>query len=186
MRKHLFMFTLIAVSVVSCKKAKIDNNNDNDNGGPGPDPIPVPTAKLLKKQTQVSNGETTVYNFIYNDNKQLTAIKTADNNDITNFTYDGDGNVTKVESTDPESHYIFQFEYENGIPERGTYKNYDISNGTEELTEDDVIHYTVEDNKVTKINIDMNVQRQEVNFVLTYDNKDNVTKIQTEGSDIYT
>lgn len=183
MRKHLFLFALIAVSVVSCKKDKIENNNDNGNGGSGPDPGPA--VKMLKKQTQVTNGVTTVYNFIYNDSKQLTAIKTDDNTDVTNFTYDGGGNVTKVESTDTETHNIYQFEYENGIPVRGTYKSYNLTNGTDELTEDDVIHYMVENNKVTRINMDMNVQRQEVNFVLTYDNNANVTKIETDGSDIY-
>ena len=182
MRKHLFLFAVIALSMASCKKDKIENNNDNDNGGT--DPIP-PTAKVLKKQTQVTNGVSTVYNFIYNDSKLLTAIKTADNSDVTNFTYDNEGNVTKVESTDPQSHNIYQFVYENGIPASGTYKSYDLSNGTETLSEDDVIHYTVENNKVTKINMDMNVQRQEVNFVLTYDNNGNVTKIKTDGSDIY-
>ena len=37
----------------------------------------------------------------------------------------------------------------------------------------------VEDGKVTKINMDMNVQRQEVNFILTYNSSGNLAKIQT-------
>lgn len=181
MRKHIYLFALLALCMASCKKDKI--NNDDDNGGGTPPP--PPTAKVLKKQTQVTNGVSTVYNFIYNDNKQLTSIKTSDNTDVTNFTYDGSGNVTKVESNDGEAHNVYVFEYENGIPARGSYKSFSINNGAEELTEDDVIHYTVENNKVTKINMDMNVQQQEVNFVLTYDNNGNVTEIKTDGSDIY-
>lgn len=177
------MLALAAVSLASCKKDKIDNNNP-DTGGNDPDPIP--TAKVLKKLTQTTNGNSTVYNFGYDAKKQLTSVKSTDNTDITNFTYDGDGNVTKVENTDETFHNIYEYVYENGIPVRGTFKSYLRENGAETLNEDDVIHYTVEEGRVTKINMDMNMQQQEMNFVLTYDNSGNVTKIQTEGSEIYT
>jgi YD repeat-containing protein len=182
MRKQLLMLALAAVSLASCKKDKIDNNSDPG----GTDPDPVPTTKLLKKVTQTTNGNSTVYNFLYNGNKQLTSVKTADNSDVTNFTYDDDGNVTKVESRDEIFHNIYEYVYENGVPVRGTFKSYLLENGAETLSEDDVIHYTVEEGRVTKINMDMNMQQQEMNFILTYNSSGNVTKIQTDGSDVYT
>lgn len=178
MRKHMLPFALAIISLVSCTKDKPENNN----GGNLPDP--PPTAKVLKKLTQIENGATTVYNLSYN-NKQLVSIKTTDNSDVTTFDYDGDGNVVKVESKDQTTHDIYQYVYEGGAPDRGTFKSYSIDNGAETLEQDNVIHYTVAGGKVTKINMDMNVQQQELNFVLTYNNSGNVTKIATEGSDAY-
>jgi hypothetical protein len=175
MRKHILMLALAVVSLASCKKDKGDPNGPDPNG-PGPDPDPVPTAKVLKKYTETEGGQSTVYNLTYS-NKLLAAISSADQSDVTNFSYDGNGNVTKMENNSPESHTIYAFEYENGQPVRGSLKHYNLSNGAEELVEDDVIHFTVENNQVTKINMDMNVVQREVNFELSYENG-NLKKIQ--------
>lgn len=175
MRKQLFVMALVAASLASCKKDKVDNTP----GGDGPDPVPA--TKVLKKVTSTTDGVATVYNLGYNTSKLLTSVKSTDNSDITTFTYDGQGNVTKVEMTDTDTHNIFEYVYENGVPERGTFKSYDRDNGAENLTEDDVIHYTVESDKVTHINLDMNVQQQEVNFALTYNSSGNLTKIEGEN-----
>lgn len=182
MRKHFFLIALATLSIVSCKKDATTNNN----GGGNPPPIPVPTSKQLKKMTQTENGVTTIYNFAYDNAKQLTSITASDNSEVTHFSYDADGNVIKTESTTPEVRIVYQYTYENGIPASGTFKSYGLENGAETLTEDDVIHYTVENGKVTKINMDMNVQQQELNFVLLYDAAGNLTKIKTDGSDNYT
>lgn len=187
MRKQLFVFALAVVSLVSCKKDSVPaNNGGTDNGGNNNPPPPVSTTKTLKKVTATTNGQSKVMLFAYNSNKQLISVKSTDNTDVTDFTYDGDGNVIKVESTDPEVHNIFEYVYENGIPARGTFKSYERSNGDDALIEDDVIHYTVENGKVTHVNMDMNVQQQEVNFALSYDNKGNLTKIQGENGLDYT
>jgi hypothetical protein len=76
--------------------------------------------------------------------------------------------------------------YENGIPERATFKSYERNGGEEILTEDDIAHYDIEGGKVTHITIDMIMQQQKVNFALTYDNKGNLTKIQGENGLDYT
>ena len=182
MRKHLFAALLAAATLASCKKDKVENNG---NGNENPGPV-TPTTKLLKKITETTNGNVTVYNLTYNNNKQLTSVRAADNSDITTFTYNGNGDVTKVESIDNESHNVYEYVYENGIPERATFKSYEINGGAETLVQDDILHYEVEGGKVTKINMDMILQQQEINFVLTYDGTGNLTKIQTDGSTAYT
>jgi YD repeat-containing protein len=185
MRKQFFVFALAVVSLVSCKKEPVNNNGSN-NGGGGTDPDPIPTAKVLKKITSTTEGQSKVLNLTYNSSKQLLSIKSTDNSDVTNFVYDGDGNVIKMESADAETRSIFEYVYENGIPARGTFKMYERNGGEESLIEDDVIHYTVEGGKVTHINMDMNVQQQEVNFALTYNSNGNLTKIQGENGLDYT
>jgi YD repeat-containing protein len=182
MRKHLLVALLAAATLASCKKDKVEDNN---NGGGIPDPVP-PTTKLLRKITETTDGNATVYNLTYNTNKLLTSVKSSDNSDITTFTYDGNGNVTKVESLDNESHNVYEYVYENGIPERATFKSYEINGGVETLVQDDILHYEVEGGKVTKINMDMILQQQEINFVLSYDGTGNLIKIQTDGSTAYT
>lgn len=185
MRKHILMLALAAASLASCKKEKTDIT------GPGPapggsNPDPVPTAKMLKKITSTTDGQSTTYVLTYNGTKLLTSVKSTDNSDVTNFSYDNAGNVTRVESTDADFHNIYEYVYEDGIPARGTFKSYDRSNGVEELIEDDVIHYTVENGKVTHINMDMVEQQQEVNFALTYNNSGNLTKVEGENGMEYT
>ncbi len=126
-----------------------------------------------------------VYNLTYN-NKLLTSVKTADNSDVTTFTYDGAGNVTKVETLDAETHNIYEYEYANGIPDRAAFKSYERNGAEENLVQDDIAHYTVEGGKVKHITIDMIEQQVEVNFALTYDNKGNLTKIAGENGLDYT
>src|SRR6478609_1920534 len=180
MRKHFFLIALLALSVASCKKDPVQNNNDNGSGNPPPPPPPA--TKLLQKMTETTNGVSTVYNLVYNDAKQLTAVKTSDNSEEIDFTYDGDGNVVKLENIEPNFHNIYTYRYENGVPASGTFKSYERNNGAETLNEDDVIHYDVDNGKVTKISMDLTMQQQEADFVLTYDNNGNVTKIKTDGS----
>ena len=76
---------MAALVFSSCKK---DKNSGSDVGG---------STKLLKKVTETSNGTTTVYNLNYDGNKRLTFLGSIDNVETTNFTYDGAGNVIKVE-----------------------------------------------------------------------------------------
>ena len=185
MRKQIFMFLVAAVCLASCKKEGVDPlpNNGNNNGNDNPDP--VPTTKLLKKMTETKNGVVTVYNFSYDAKKQLVSIKNEDQSDVTNFSYDNEGNVIKVESLQPDTRNVYEYHYENGLPDRATFKSYEVGIGEENLVEDDILHYTVEDGKVTKINMDMIVQQQELNFLLSYNNSGNVTRIETDGSTAY-
>lgn len=180
MRKQFFVFALAVASLVSCKKESAPANGGNNNGGNEPPP-PPPAAKVLKKITQTTNGQSTVMLFAYNSNKQLLSVKSTDNSDVTNFTYDGEGNVIKMESTDADFHNIYEYAYENGVPAWSTFKSYERNNGEESLVEDNSIHYTVEDGKVTRITADLILQQQEVNFALTYNSNGNLAKIQGEN-----
>ena len=87
--KKLFMMAGVMAAIVlsSCKK---DKDSDSDNGGGG-------STKLLKKVTETANGTTTVYNVNYDGNKRLSFFSSIDNLETTNFTYDGAGNVIKIE-----------------------------------------------------------------------------------------
>jgi YD repeat-containing protein len=180
MRKHLFFVLAAVITLASCKKDRDDND-----GGDGNNPPPA-NAKLLKKLTEVDDGVTTVYNLTYDNNKRLTSVKTSDNSDITNINYDGSGNVVRIESIQEDVRNLYEFTYTNNKPVSGTFKSWE-RNGTdpEVLTQDDILTYTVENNRVTKMVMEMTIQEQEIPFVYEYDNNGNVTKIQTENSGAY-
>jgi YD repeat-containing protein len=166
---------MIVATLASCKK---DSPSPDNNGGNNPDPNPVPVAKTLKRLTATTGGESIVYNLTYNSSKLLTSVKSSDNTDVTTYNYDAQGNVTKVESIDPDEHSIYEFEYENGNPIRGTYKSYEIEDGQEVLGQDNIMHYELSGGKVTKIIMDMILQEVEVSFDLSYDNAGNLKKIE--------
>ncbi len=180
MRKHLFFVLAAVITLASCKK---DRDNDNDGGDNNP---PGNNTKLLKKVTETEDGVTTVFNLTYDNNKRLTSVKTSDNSDITNISYDGNGNVVRIESIQVDTRNLYEFTYNNNVPVSGRFKSWD-RNGTEpeELTQDDILTYTVENKRVTKMIMQMTIQEQDIPFVYEYDNNGNVTKIQTEGSTAY-
>lgn len=59
--------------------------------------------------TETTNGVSTVHNFVYNNARQLTALKTAAHSEEIDFTYDGDGNVVKMENLEPNAHNIYEY-----------------------------------------------------------------------------
>jgi YD repeat-containing protein len=166
-----------ALTFTACKKDDDSTNNNPGNGG---------AAKLLKKLTKTEDGKTTVYNFTYDASKRLTSYKSTDNTEQTLFTYDGAGNVTKVEQTEDDFKNIYTYTYNNGVPVSATFKSWQKHAGEpDELVEDDILTYTLENDQVTNIHLNMTQYAQEVDFKLSYTNG-NLTKVETIGSEIYT
>lgn len=177
MKKFLFMTAAgAALAFSSCKKDD-DVQKNPDNGG---------TTKLLKKITKTEDNETTVYNFTYDGNKRLTSYKSADNKEVILFSYDGAGNIVKVEQSDDEFKNIYTYTYNNNIPVSGTFKSW-LKHGSEPdaLEEDDVLAYTITNDQVTNIHLNMTMEGQETDFKLSYTNG-NLTKVETPGSELYT
>ncbi|HET7897857.1 MAG TPA: hypothetical protein VFL47_09305, partial [Flavisolibacter sp.] len=174
MKRIILAASVLALTFTACKKETSSNPSNPSN----PD---TPT-RLLKKLTETENGQTTVYNFTYDAAKRLTAIKTTDNRNTINFTYDANGNVVKMEQQeDNDFKNVFTFAYNNGIPASGTFKQWELTAGEpDNLVEDDVLTYTVSNNLVTKIGVNMTLADEAIDFDLTYVNG-NLSKVKANG-----
>lgn len=165
---------LAILALSSCKKDKDKND---------PAPGPGTNARLLKKVTQVEGNQTTVYNLTYDAAKKLQSIISADNKEKTLFTYDAAGNLTKVDETEEEFHNIYTYTYANGVPATGTFKSWQLTAGEpDDLIEDDLLTYTVTNNVVTKIHLNMTQAAMEADFELNYTNG-NLTNVKSVGND---
>ena len=162
---------MAALSFTACKK---DDSVENNPGSGNP-------AKLLKKITKTENGETTLYNFTYDASKRLTSYKSTDNLEQVLFTYDGGGNIIKVEETEEDFRNIYTYTYNNGVPVSGTFKSWQKHAGEpDELIEDDILTYTLENDQVTNIHLNMTQYGEEVDFKLSYANG-NLTRVESSG-----
>jgi hypothetical protein len=154
----------------SCKKDK--DSDDDNNGG---------KTKLLKKVTRTENGATTVFNLNYEGNK-LKSFGSADGLETTALTFDGSGNVTKIDMRDHNDYTTYTFTYNNGIPVSGTVKGvHKVAGEPDEPTQDDVLTYTVVNNQVTKIKREMKEDDAEEIINLTYGSDGNLKKASLEG-----
>jgi len=169
---------MAALVFSSCKK---DKDSGNNNGGGG-------ATQLLKKVTTTENGVTTVYNLNYDGNKRLTSFSSSDNLETTSFTFDGAGNVTKVETRDHNYYSTFTYAYNNGIPVSGTIKTtLKIGGEPDDVQQDDIITYTVVNNQVTKIHQKDNIEGIELDVNLTYHPSGNLAKAELQGDEeVYT
>jgi hypothetical protein len=165
---------MAALVLSSCKK---DKNSGSDIDG---------STKLLKKVTETANGTTTVYNVNYDGNKRLSFFSSIDNLETSNFTYDGAGNVIKIEEKEHNYYSTYTYTYNNGIPVSGTLKTIMKTAGEpDDLIEDDVLTYTVVKNQVTKIHQRMNLDDVELDINLTYHPSGNLAKAEITGDEVY-
>jgi len=173
MKKIFLLAGAVAMLVFgSCKK---DKNSDGDNNGGN--------SKLLKKVTKTENGKTTVYNFNYDGNK-LRSFSTSDNLDTTAFTFDGAGNLTKLENKSNSYISTYTYSYNNGIPVSGTAKVLHKAGSAQETVEqDDVLTYTVVNNQVTKIKEESKLDGGIQLANLTYTSNGNLEKLAIEGDE---
>lgn len=166
----ILLIAAAAIGFTSCKKDKQNN------------PTTTPSSKLLKKITTTENGHITVYTLSYNAAKKLTSVQSNDNSEALSFTYDANGNVTKTEETSDQFHNIYTYAYNNGVPATGTFKSWQHHGGEpDELIEDDQLTYTVANNQVTKIHLNMLQADEQADFTLSYTNG-NLTHVQSDGS----
>ena len=178
--KHNFLLATGVAAMLafsSCKKDEAGTPSPNNPGA----------TKQLKKITKTEAGVTTVYNLTYDANKRLTLYKSADNTEYVAFTYDANGNLTNVEQKDHEFKNIYAYTFANNAPVSATFKSWELNAAGQpgDLIEDDKLTYTVTNNQVSKIKLEMLQDDSEMNLLLTYANG-NLTKVTSEGNAIYT
>jgi len=152
------------------------------------DPVSTGTAsgKKLKKITKTEAGVVTVYNLSYNAANKLTSYKSTDNSESIIFSYDAQGNLTGIEQKDHEYKNIYAYSYVNNVPSTGTYKSWEIVAGQpDDLIEDDKLTYTVTNNQVSKIKLEMLQTGSETELLLTYANG-NLVNVTGNGAIPYT
>lgn len=181
MKKELLTLIVALVTLlIGCKKDKSDTET----------PANPTTAKVLKRIIETENGVTTTNTLIYGGNKRLMAITSNDGEQFVKFTYDDNGNITKIENKVDEVKNIFEFTYNNNIPVSGNFKSYELS-GTEEILASSYdLQYTVLNGIVTKIkaivpaNPSNGQQASNIEYDLTYNNG-NLTRIASGGVAAY-
>lgn len=175
MKKIFLSASVLAIAFTACKKENTSN--------PTTPTDPGSSSKLLKKITETQNGQATVYNFSYDAAKRLTSVKTTDNTESIDFTYDANGNVTKMEQREDNNfRNVYAYTYNNGVPVLATLKSWELTAGEPDaLYEDDVLTYTLANNLVTKINVNMKMLDKSVDFELSYASN-NLSKIVATGT----
>jgi YD repeat-containing protein len=170
MKKRILLAATAAIlAFSSCKKDDPAPNNPT----PG-------VEKKLKKITKTEAGTVTVYNLTYDAAGRLISYKSTDNTDFVLFTYDAAGNLIKLEQQDHDFRNIYEYHYTNNIPGSATFKSWDISGGLPGvLIEDDLLDYTVANNRIEKIKLTMQGGAV-TTFNLTYTNG-NLTKVNNDG-----
>lgn len=170
--KIKFLMAAAVVTVVAFTSCKKDD---------APTPTPAATKKL-KKLTKVEAGITTVFNLSYDATGKLTSYKTADNSEYVLFTYDATGNLTGIEEKEAGFKNFYNYTYQNNKPVSGTFKSWELVAGqADELIEDDVLTYTVANNQVTNINLEMLQAGEETDLALSYAGG-NLTKVVSNSA----
>ena len=177
MKKFLFLaITASSLVFASCKKDKATV----------PPPAPETPLKLLTRITKTENNTTTVFNFSYDAARRLTSYRSTDNKVGIIFTYDGNGNIIKVEDNEDHFKNIYTYTYNNNVPVSGTFKSWQKTAGEpDDLIEDDLLGYTVSNNQVTKIHVSFTQSQDAADFDLVYGSNGNLTKV-TGGNTGYT
>lgn len=147
---------------------------------------PLPASKKLKKITKTEAGVSSIFNLTYDGNNRLLSYKKTDNSEYVLFSYDAQGNLTGIEEKEEDFKNIYTYQYQNNIPLTGLFKSWQVRAGqADELIEDDRLTYTVSNNKVTKMKLEMLQDASETMLNLTYTGN-NLTKVVSEGQIPYT
>ena len=174
--KVKFLFTATAAALIAFSSCKKDD---------APNPIPAPSKKL-KKVTRTEAGVTTVFNLDYNTAGKLQSYKNTGNTEYVLFSYDAQGNLTGIEQKEDEFKNIYTYTYQNNLPVSGIFKSWkQVPGQPDELFEDDRLTYTVSNNQVSKIKLNMLLDGTENNMQLTYTGA-NLAKITGQGIISYT
>ncbi|WP_315819007.1 hypothetical protein [Paraflavitalea speifideaquila] len=133
--------------------------------------------------TEVEGGVTTVYNFTYDNAKRLTSFASADGKESTTFTYDGNGNLTKIEAKEDGFRNVYTYTYTNGVPVSGLLKTWELHGSEpEELTDESELTFTVSNGQVTRLKRHMKLFDEELIMDFTYANG-NLSKVESaQGS----
>lgn len=173
-----FLLAAGCMSLLAFSSCKKDDKENNDGGGPS-------VTKLIKKMTEVENGITTTYIFNYDGAKRLSNFVSTDGSQGATFTYDTRGNISKVVSIEENFKNVYTYTWQNDLPISAHLQTWMVVAGEpEDLVEDDELTYTITDNKVSKIHLEMQ-DDEEMDFNLTYTNG-NLTKVQSSVPGFYT
>nr|AUN35681.1 hypothetical protein [uncultured bacterium] len=143
-------------------------------------------SKRLVKVTKTEAGVATVFNLSYDSNNKLLSYRSADNSEYVIFTYDTQGNLTGIEDLEKDFKNIYEYTYTNNEPATGTFKSWQVVGGQPtQMIEDDLLTYTVNNNQVSKIKLEMLQTGDELNMQLTYTGG-NLTRVMSEGQVTYT
>jgi hypothetical protein len=171
--KHALLLAtgiIAALSFTSCKK-----DSSGPDGGGNPD-----TEKQLKKVTRTEDGQVTVYNFTYDDQKRLTSYKSTDDAESVIFTYNGQNLVGIEQKEDNSFKNVYAFTYQDNKPVSGTLKAWQLTAGEPNaLIEEDKLTYTVTNNQVSAIKLEILGDNMVMDFALSYANG-NLKSISTE------
>lgn len=182
--KHQLLLAVGIVAALSFTSCKKDSTDPNPGGGD-----PGGTEKLLKKVTKTEDGQVTVYNFTYDDQKRLTSYKSSDNAESILFTYEGQNLVGIEQKEDNSFKNVYTFAYQNNVPASGTLKSWQLTAGEPDaLIEEDKLTYTVANNQVNNIKLEIQQENEPdvvMNFAITYANG-NLKSISTETPYAYT
>ncbi len=171
--------SLLALS--SCKKDDPATTPNNNNNNPQPTP-----SKKLKKVTETEGTNVTVYNLTYNTSDRLVSYRSSDDAKYVVFSYDAGGNLTGIEEQEEDFKNIYNYTYQNNVPATGTLKTWSLVSGQpDELIEDDQLTYTVSNNKVTNMRLEMLQAGTAVDLALTYTGN-NLTRVASGGTMSYT
>ncbi|MES2851241.1 MAG: hypothetical protein V4685_19485 [Bacteroidota bacterium] len=178
--KHNFLLATGVAALLAFSSCKKDEPGTPAQNNPG-------VTKQLKKITKTEAGTVTVYNLTYDAAKRLTSYKSTDNKEYVFFTYDANGNLTNVEQKDTEFKNIYAYTFANNIPVSATFKSWEVNAAGQpgDMIEDDKLTYTVTNNQVSKIKLEMLQDATEINLLMTYSNG-NLTKVASEGMAVYT
>ena len=177
--KLRFLFAALAASMLSLTSC--DKDDDVTPGTNNP-----PQSKKLKKVTRTIGGVTTVFTLNYDAASRLTSYRNADNTEYVLFTYDPQGNLTGVEQQEEEFRNVYTYTYANNLPVTGRFKSWELIGGQPgQQIEDDRLTYTVTNNKVTGILLEMLQDNEELELSLTYTNN-NLTRVVSTGQIPYT
>jgi YD repeat-containing protein len=166
--KKVFVLLPIMLVLLACKK----NAHDQQKGS-------STNTKRLIKITEVRGGQTMVYNFNYNAKGRLASINSDDRTENITFSYDNDGNVISVSESNFQFLSMFYYNYRNGKPVTATFKSWRVSDDA--ILADDFYSYTVSNQRVTKIHVEMVQPFMSLDLSVTYNTDGNVTRIEAPG-----
>jgi YD repeat-containing protein len=177
--KIKFLLGAAVVSLLAFNSCKKDDKTNPSNGNQG-------SSKKLKKVTKTAGAVVTVYNLAYDGSNHLLSYRSSDNSEYVLFSYDAQGNLTGIEQKEEEFKNSYSYTYQGNLPASGIFKSWrQVAGQPDELVEDDRLTYTVSNNKVTKMKLEMLQTSSEVNLQLTYAGA-NLVKVTSDGPFSYT
>ncbi|HET8827904.1 MAG TPA: hypothetical protein VFM79_01120 [Pelobium sp.] len=157
MKKQLLILALAGLAFTACEKDD------------------APNPQLLKKITEIDNGDTTTTNFSYDNNRRVSLIKSSDGTE-TKLSYFGNNLTTVENKMDSDNKTKLEITYDGAKPKTAVYTIYEDN----ELIEKYKYSYTLNSsNQIAEILVKDSTNTNVISKqVITYANS-NISKIQS-------